>query len=123
MSEKRDKTVLIVDDSIIACRTLSRLLKPWVSRVIELQDSCSVMNTLEHEQIDCMILDLLMPVMDGKEVLRLVKETYPDLPVVIMSADIQHQTKTRCEELGAFAFLNKPSPEETLIQIVNEAMR
>jgi len=61
---------------------------------------------------DCMILDMLMPEMDGIQVLEALQSKGILLPIVVITADVQEWMKVRCLELGAQHFLNKPAKQE-----------
>ena len=67
---------------------------------------------------DCIVLDLLMPEIDGFEVLKTLNEKGLAIPVVVLSADIQETTRARCLELGAVGFLKKPLNEDELAEVV-----
>jgi len=71
---------------------------------------------------DCVVTDLLMPVMDGQELLSRIRELDPDLPVIVCSADIQRSSRARCEELGISGFLEKPLDSDALLACVDAAL-
>ncbi len=77
---------------------------------------------LAPEQFDLVLLDLIMPEMDGFAVLEVLHRDLPGLPVVILTADIQDATRRQCITLGARAFLNKPPQRDALISLVQELL-
>jgi len=53
------------------------------------------------------VTDLLMPVMTGQALLRCLRQESVDVPILVLSSDIQHSSKAYCESLGISGFLNK----------------
>jgi DNA-binding NtrC family response regulator len=68
-----------------------------------------------------MILDLRMPGIDGIEVLRRVKDTQPDIEVIILTGHGSEADKATCMKLGAFAYLQKPVDIDELSQTIRKA--
>lgn len=68
---------------------------------------------------DCVFSDLLMPVMDGFQFLQEAKQSHPNVPVFIISADIQELTRERCLSLGALAVLPKPPKEQNVKEVLS----
>jgi CheY-like chemotaxis protein len=78
---------------------------------------------IQTECPDCIFLDLLMPEMDGYKVLEIIKEKNITTPVVVCSADIQNTAKSKCIELGAFDFLNKPPTQEEVLKVLEKVLQ
>jgi two-component system response regulator CpxR len=74
-----------------------------------------------EEEPEVMILDLKMPGIDGIEVLRRVKETRPDIEVVILTGHGSDADRETCMKLGAFAYLQKPVDIEVLSETIKKA--
>jgi CheY-like chemotaxis protein len=72
--------------------------------------------------VKVVLTDLLMPEMDGFELLKTIKRIYPRIQVIILSADIQISSRKLCEELGAAGFLNKPVSAENLATILKQVL-
>ena len=75
---------------------------------------------VENEQPDLVIMDVMMPEMNGLEVLAKIREKpeTTDLPVIIMTANAQRFTKDEAETAGVSAFLTKPfSPTHLMMQV------
>lgn len=114
MSEKR-KRILIVDDSRFSRWTLTQELTKHGAEAIEAPNAIEALRMIESERPDAVILDLLMPDMNGLELLaRLNGSPGVHPPVIILTADIQKSTYERCIELGAAGFLKKPVNSEDL---------
>jgi DNA-binding NtrC family response regulator len=76
---------------------------------------------LEQEIPDVMVLDLRMPGIDGMEVLRRVKKTYPQLEVIIMTGHGSDTDEEEARRLGAFDYLRKPVDINDLMETIRKA--
>jgi CheY-like chemotaxis protein len=111
--------VLLVDDEREFVQTLSeRLLLRDMGSAIA-YDGESALQMLSEDEPEVMILDLKMPGIDGMEVLRRVKETQPEIEVIILTGHGNETDKETCMQLGAFAYLQKPVD----IDILSETMK
>jgi CheY-like chemotaxis protein len=115
--------VLLVDDSMYQRIKLRKLLEAAGYEVIEASDGEEGLSLAASSQSDCMVLDLLMPKVGGIEVLRMFHENHLSLPIIIHTSDIQDQTRQECLDLGAVAFLNKPSRTEDLLAAISQALQ
>lgn len=108
--------VLITDDSLLQRRTLSAIV---TDLGYEVDTACHGQEALEKIQVnppDCLLLDLLMPVMDGVQVLEHLASQGMKLLIIVLTADVQEWLKDCCLELGATLFLNKPVKQDQLQQ-------
>ena len=78
---------------------------------------------LEDDLPDVMVLDLRMPGIDGMEVLRRVKKTYPQIEVIIMTGHGSDKDEEEARRLGAFDYLRKPVDINHLMETVRNAGR
>jgi len=111
--------VLIVDDSALTRRILRRALEPAGLEVVEAEDGLKGLERYLLERPDLVILDMIMPGINGLEVLARIREVDPQARVIIATADIQTSTKTMAQEAGASGFINKPVDAASLLKIVN----
>ncbi len=114
------KKVLIVDDSIIARRMIRQLISKWNFEIDEAKNGVEALEKIHTTKYDLVFLDLLMPDINGVEVLEKLAQEHNQTKVVVISADIQETTKAKCKELGAIAFLNKPPKEEELNYVIQQ---
>jgi DNA-binding NtrC family response regulator len=84
-------------------------------------DGESALEMIDEEEPEVMILDLKMPGIDGLEVLRKVKQTRPEIEVIILTGHGSQKDREICMELGAFAYLQKPVDIDVLSQTLKEA--
>jgi CheY-like chemotaxis protein len=71
---------------------------------------------------DVIVLDMVMHGMYGLEVLTKFRELNPNLPVIIVTADIQKTTRDQVKAAGAAAMINKPLKREELVSILNTVL-
>ncbi len=100
--------ILLCDDSAFARKRLKDIIKNYGHEIIEASNGREALEKALNENPDLVMLDLLMPEMDGTDVLKELKEKNYKTPVVIVSADIQESTINLCLDLGAKSFINKP---------------
>jgi CheY-like chemotaxis protein len=111
--------VLIVDDSLLMRLKTRNILEKGRHEVLEALNGKEGLDKMSEKKPDCVILDLLMPDMNGPDVLRKMHNLKIDIPVVVCSADIQETTKKECFDLGIKKFINKPPQEAELLDAVD----
>lgn len=99
------RRILIADDDLGILQAMESLLSQNY-RVITARDGEEVLESLDREPVDLVILDLLMPLLDGEDALVALRERGFRLPVIVMSAHGDRLGRTRL--LGADDFLAKP---------------
>jgi|YNPMSStandDraft_2_1061718.scaffolds.fasta_scaffold01260_3 CheY-like chemotaxis protein len=114
------KKVLIVDDSIISRKMITKLISKHTFQIDEAVNGQQALAKIHSTQYDIIFLDLLMPDIDGIQILSVLNKKRNPTKVVVISADIQETTKQKCKELGAFAFLHKPPKEEELDDVIQK---
>ena len=115
-------TILIVDDSFFSRRGLRKTLSAEGYEILEAVDGREGLEMIQKHQPDCVLLDMLMPELDGDEVLQVLHEKGIEVPVIVVTADIQEHTQARCFKLGAKAFLNKPPQNDQLQQAIQTVL-
>ena len=103
-------TILIADDNRVNRLLLARGLESEGHTVAFAEDGREALELLRHQRFDLLLLDVLMPELDGYEVLAGLKEDphLRDLPVVVTSALDEIDSVVRCLEMGAEDYLTKP---------------
>lgn len=113
--------VLLVDDEREFVQTLSeRLIMRDMGPAVA-YDGESALKLINEDEPEVMIVDLKMPGIDGLQVLKTVKETRPDIEVIILTGHGHEEDRELCMELGAFAYLQKPLDINELSKIIKEA--
>ena len=114
--------VLICDDSLLQRKTLSAIV---ADIGYEVETACNGKEALEKIQNappDCLLLDMLMPVMDGIQVLEQLESQSKHLPIIVLTADVQEWLKKRCLELGVANLLNKPVKQDQLQRALGDIL-
>ncbi len=109
--------ILNVDDDMINRKLLTTMIKKDqdVSEVVEVENGEEALKELKAKDYDIVLLDIIMPVLDGLEVIRVMKsdKRLKDIPIIILTTD--ETKKTQALELGANDFLSKPVRTELLL--------
>jgi len=118
-------TVLLVDDEKPWLRSVSIALErsAGISNIIPCNDSREAMELLCQHPVDLAIIDLTMPHISGEQLLAMIEEEHPDIPVIILSGLNQIDTAVRCMKAGAFDYFVKTVEEDRLIAGVLRALR
>jgi len=114
--------ILIVDDEEIVIRSCLRILDGDEFQIESVRDGREALRKVEENAYDVIILDIMMPNIDGLEVLRRVKETHPDVDVIMITGLSQIDTAVQAMKLGAFDYLSKPFEPDELKLVVQRAL-
>ena len=114
--------ILIVDDEEIVIKSCLRILGGGDYYVEVAHDGREALRKIEENPYDVMILDVVMPNMGGLEVLRRVKETHPDMDVIMVTGLSLVDTVVQARKLGARDFISKPFEPDELKQVVQRAL-
>lgn len=114
--------VLIVDDDRPSVKMNSYLLREEGYDILTAPNGLEALRILEKETVDLVILDVMMPIMDGHETLGKVRQNY-DLPVIFLSAKGETKDKVQGLEMGADDYLAKPFEPAELLARVKSVMR
>jgi CheY-like chemotaxis protein len=110
--------ILVVDDSSLARRMTRRILEDLGHEVEEVSNGAEALEQFLLKRHDVVVLDLLMPGVDGVEVLQKLREMNPQVPVIVLTADIQRTTRDLVKDAGAVAMVNKPVSKEQLSEVL-----
>ncbi len=114
--------ILIVDDEEIVIRSCLRILSGNRYVVDCVQDGLDALRKIDETPYDVVVLDIMMPRVDGLEVLQQVKERHPDIDVIMMTGLSQVQTAVKAMKLGAFDYLSKPFDPDEFQLVVDRAL-
>ena len=111
--------VLVVDDDEqIANMVVLTLKAEGITNVRKITDSRRVMETLQKDGASLILLDMLMPNLSGRQLLPLIKQEYPHIPVVMVTGLSDVETVVECMKGGAYDYLLKPVEPSRLIACV-----
>ncbi|QJA06272.1 response regulator transcription factor [Thermosulfurimonas marina] len=117
------RKILIVEDDRNLLEFISRGLREAGFSVEEAPDALTAQTILSGTEIDLMILDLMLPDMNGFEFLQRVRRRWPQLPVLILSARSSVEDRVRGLELGSDDYLTKPFSFAELLARVKALLR
>lgn len=117
--------VAIVDDHALVRHGISLLIKQYddIQVVIEAQHGQDFFDQLMKQKVDVVLLDLEMPVMDGKEVLQKLRAEYPDLLTLILTMHQHDSFIANMMELGANGYLIKESEPQEVINAIRTVVK
>ena len=116
--------VMLVDDEVPFVETLIKRLEKRNLQTISAHDGQEALEKLDkNRNVDVVILDVKMPGMDGIEVLREIKESYPLIEVIMLTGHATVETAIEGMKLGAFDYLMKPCELEQLMAKVEAATK
>jgi CheY-like chemotaxis protein/AraC-like DNA-binding protein len=115
-------TVLAVDDDLAVRESLSLVLQEFFDVVLAV-DGVEALETLARRVVDVVLLDLLMPRMDGRQALMHMRDKYPRTPVIVLTALADLPTVVQCVQMGAWNYVTKPWEDDTLVALVSGAAR
>jgi DNA-binding NtrC family response regulator len=116
-------TLLIIDDDVANCRLIKRIFSAEGIDVAEAHDGASGIERARSHLPDVLLLDLRLPGVDGLEVLEKLKQEFPALPVVMLTAHQDVKTAVRATQLGAFDYITKPFHNEEVVVVVRRAIQ
>jgi DNA-binding response OmpR family regulator len=114
--------ILIVDDELSILKYLRANLEAEGYEVLMAMDGNQALQTLEAELPDLVVLDIMMPGMDGFEVCRRLRE-WSQLPIIMLSARGDESDKVQCLDLGADDYVTKPFGKGEFIARVRAVLR
>lgn len=118
---KLGQTVLVIDDDEILLPTVARTLELAGYRVLTAREFRDGQRVLKSEPVDILLLDFLLPGIEGLEALEAVHREFPLLPVLLVTAYPAYSLAVQALKLGAFDFVPKPfdPPDRLLVAVRN----
>jgi DNA-binding NtrC family response regulator len=108
LSAGNDFTILVVDDMLPSRKALVHLVKSMDYEVMEAENGREALNAIAQRRPDLVLLDIVMPEMDGLKFLDIINRRYPTIDAIIVTAENDEQTIDYCYSLGAINYLTKP---------------
>lgn len=112
--------ILIIEDSAFQRKLIIDALHTLSLEISEAASAEEAVDILKTSKFSLILLDLLLPHMDGIEFLKQYGNLLEKTPVLVLTADIQETTKNECLRLGAQIFINKPFQKEELLNTVKK---
>ena len=114
--------ILIVDDEEVVRLSHLRTLASAHCKAEVAWNGDEALREMEHHPYDVILLDLRMPGLDGMEVLKTIKERWPECQVVVITGYPSIETAKEAVRLGAYNYLAKPVSPDEVIKATNDAM-
>jgi two-component system response regulator ResD len=111
-------SVLVVDDDETVAQVVVSYLERAGHQVEHVADGAAALKAIDANPPDLLVLDLMLPEIDGLEVCRRVRRSHPDLPVIMLTALGEAEDRIAGLEVGADDYVTKPfSPRELVLRI------
>jgi CheY-like chemotaxis protein len=123
MTKAKVKKVLVVDDDPVVIRLVKELLKTQGYAVETAKDGIDAMLMVQKNKPDLIILDIMMPELNGYDVLKTLKfqEEYKKIPIILLTAREQELDK-RISQMMGIDYLQKPLDRELFLNKVQQAV-
>lgn len=115
--------ILIADDDPLILSLLRDILRPVGYQVVEAANGNQALNQLRQRKVDLIIADLMMPGMDGLELIRIVRKEFPEIFIIAISGGFGEQFLPIAEVLGSQAILPKPFKVDRVKEMVGGLLR
>ena len=117
------ETILVVDDSVEFIDIITKILAPMNFTLLTAFDGQSGLQKARDYHPDLILTDLNMPLMNGLELLTLVRQQFHTIPIILMTAYGSEQVILDAFRMGIRDYLTKPFNEEDLKQAIDQALR
>jgi DNA-binding response OmpR family regulator len=119
---KKHPTIMVVDDDAVIVKMLERILRLEGYDVITAGDGKAALLLLEKAKPDLVILDIMMPGLDGIQVLQIMRQ-HSDVPVIMLTAKCEDFSVLQTLELGADDYVKKPFRTQVLLARIQSKLR
>jgi DNA-binding NtrC family response regulator len=116
----RRKKILVVDDDVDITRIVTKMLSHDDHEVETAFSGAEALEKISFRKPDIILLDIMMPQMNGLEVLRKIKEIDPSIYIIMITAFGDIDSYLDAMEWGAFEYMNKPFETEELLRMINK---
>ena len=113
--------VLIVDDEKDFLDIMAERMEARGMDVTTTTSAEDALKMIQTESYDAVIMDFLMPEMDGFKALKLLKEAQPDLAIILQTGNVREEERIEAKQLGAMDVFEKPADLNLLTQKIEDA--
>lgn len=102
--------MLVIEDSLVSRKTIMKYMGDVIQDMefIIAVDGEEGLDLYRKNRVDLIFLDLLMPKLDGQEVIKTIRAQDKETKIVVLTANIQSMVRKEIEDLGVLSFINKP---------------
>jgi signal transduction histidine kinase/DNA-binding NarL/FixJ family response regulator len=115
----RGLTILVVEDNLLNQEVAKRMLAKTGAAIAIANHGAEALDLVAIRRFDLVLMDLQMPVMDGFEATRRLRERFPDLPVIALTAAVMEDDRARARAAGVNAHLAKPIDMRVLFETLS----
>lgn len=115
----RNKQILIVEDEQNNILYLSEIVKYTGAKVLSARNGVEAVEIVDKENISLVVMDIMLPEMDGYEATRRIKKLKPQLPVIAQTAYTNSREKEKSLEVGCEGYISKPYDPPTLLKLLD----
>jgi len=112
------KTILVAEDVESNFLLVNALLKSSGARILWAKDGLEAVDLSVKDEINLVLMDIRMPKLDGVDATKKIKEMFPLLPIVVLTAFSHQEEMNRCYDAGCSAYLLKPIKKAELYSVV-----
>lgn len=113
------KKILIVEDDMSIHKILEEMLEQEKYKILNAYSGTEALMILEKEDVDLILLDLMLPGLNGEEIIKKIK----DIPIIVLSAKVSTEDKVNCLLSGANDYLTKPFEKNELLARIEVQLR
>ena len=124
MADSNSKTILIAEDSSVILNLTKKILELQKYRIVSAKNGGEVIKQIESQVIDCVLMDINIPVKDGMECTREIRRN-PDpriakIPVIAITGNANNYSMEQFREAGVTDYLPKPLDFDALVRVVKQ---
>ena len=113
--------ILVVDDEEIVCKSCQRILEGAYDVSIAMSGQ-SALQRIKEEEFDVVLIDLIMPGIDGMDVIKNARKSRPDIMMIVITGYATDETEGKAMEEGAYEYIPKPFTPEEILAVVKKAL-
>jgi len=111
----QDKTILVVEDEHINFRYLQEILKKTQANIIRAENGFEAIECAKNNKVDIILMDIKLPIMDGYEATRQIRQFNKDIPIIAQTAYVMSGEEEKTKEAGCNDYLTKPLRIKTVL--------
>ena len=116
------KKIMVTDDNEMNRLVASIILKNHGAEVVEAVNGMQTLEIIKHEPVDLILMDMQMPVMNGTEATKLLRERGFEIPIVALTAEAIKGEREKCLALGMNDYITKPIKEEEFLEVIGKLL-
>jgi len=117
------KRILLAEDHSLNARLMRRIMEPWGARLVVAENGLEAVDIYRKEGADLVVMDLVMPLMDGLEAAMNIRKTDPDVPIIALTATSTDKARILANKAGMNGVLPKPFEPAELLRMILEHLR